>query len=405
MSSVYGTIAGIDVHKKWLYIVVGGEEKRRFRRHRCGSTTVELEELGAWLAAEQVRTVVMESTAQYWRPVWLALEGRFELLLAQAQSNAARRGRKSDYADAERLVRRLHAEELVLSFVPDAEQREWRLLARTRVEYARDVVRSQNRIESLLEEARIKISGWISNLLGVSGRRMLEALAAGESDPRKLAALGDGRLRATPEQLAAALNGSMSEMQRLLLRQRLDEIALLERNIEALDQAIARSLTPHREAIERLCAIPGIGVTAAEQIIAELGPEAATFPTAGHAASWVGVCPGRQESAGVSQSDRSPKGNRPMRRIITQCAWAAVRTKGCFFAGLFRRLVPRLGIQKAVWAVAHRLLRIVWMALHNKLDYQEFGPAARDPQAVAKRLEKMVREIKKLGFRVEITPA
>jgi transposase len=394
MNLTYGKIAGIDVHKKWLYVVTG--EQRR----RVGSTVSELNELCCWLKDEKVKTVVMESTAQYWRPVWIALIGEFELYLAQAQSNRARQGRKTDFLDAERLVRRLEANELVLSFVPDTEQQEWRMLTRKRVECANHMTRVRNHIETLLEQSRIKISGNLTDLLGVSGRRMLAALAAGESDPERLASLADFRLRASKEELTAALTGHMTLCGRLLLKQNLEQIELLDRHMEELSQALADCLKQHWDAIERLCEIPGIGINAAEQIIAELGPAAATFPSPRHVASWIGVCPGRQESAGVSRADTSPKGNRPLRRVLTQVAWAAVRTKGSFFQALFRKLTPRLGTQKALWAVAHRLSHVLWIVLHRKEHYRELGPIALNPRSMQSRLRKMIRQLTSLGYAV-----
>ena len=394
MNSVYGKIAGIDVHKKWLYVVAGD------KRQRFGSTVLELEELSHWLEQEQVNTVVMESTALYWKPVWIALRGLFQQYLAQAQSNRARAGRKQDFRDAERLIRRLAAQELDLSFVPEPEQQEWRMLTRQRVEYSQQLTRVRNHIEALLEEARIKISGYLSDLLSLSGRRMLKALSLGENDPATLAQLADPRVRATQEELAAALTGHMTALQRLLLRQDLSTIELLEQHMEEVSAELTRSLEQHTAAIERLCEIPGVGVSAAEQILAEVGPTAATFPTQAHLSSWAGLCPGREESAGVSQSNTCPKGNRSLRRILSQVAWSAVRMKNSFFQCLFRRLTPRLGVQKAIWAVAHRILRVIWIVLHRGESYRELGPLAGNPQHIQRKLRRMVRELTHFGYQI-----
>lgn len=407
MSSAYRVTAAIDVHKKWLYVVVAQPDaaEREFSRCRTGSTSQELAVLANWLHEQGVSTVVMESTAQYWKPVWAALEGEFTLLLAQARSNAAPHGRKSDYADATRLMKRLWAEDLRLSFVPDAEQRGWRLLTRTRVQHTRDITRLRNRIEGLLEECRIKISGLLSDLLGASGRRMLRALIAGKTtDPQKLAGLADKRLRATPEELERALTGQLGPVHRLLLGQLLDEIELLEDHMAKLDQSLLDQLASQREVVRRLCAVPGIGIEAAQLILAELGPRAAAFPTAAHAASWVGVCPGRNESAGQSTSDASPKGNRQMRRVLNQCAWAAVRSKDTYWQQLFRRLTPRLGVNKALWAVAHRILRVIWLVLHEGVEYQERGPCTPDPERLRRRIERMLYELRKRGVHFQLTP-
>ncbi len=406
MSSAYRVTAGVDVHKKWLYVVVGGPEapERDFARCRCGSTSQEMAVLANWLHDHGVATVVMESTAQYWKPVWAALEGEFTLLLAQARSNAAPRGRKSDYADAVRLVKRLWADDLRLSFVPEAEQRSWRLLTRTRVQHTREITRLRNRIEGLLEECRIKISGLLSDLLGASGRRMLRALISGTTDPRQLAELADSRLRATPEDLQRALDGQLRPVHRLLLGQLLDEIELLEQHMAKLDQCLLDEFKNQRDVIRRLSAVPGVGIEAAQLILAELGPRAASFPTAAHAASWVGVCPGRNESAGQSASDASPKGNRQMRRILNQCAWAAVRSKNTYWQQLFHRLIPRMGVNKALWAVAHRLLRIIWLILHEGVEYCERGPCALDDaDRLRRRIDRMLYELRKRGIHFQLT--
>src|SRR4029077_10186742 len=288
--------------------------------------------------------VVMESTAQYWKPVWEALERYWKptcekragarrksgtLHLAQALSNRRRRGRKRDLPDAERLVKRLVAQELTLSFVPDTEQRLWRTVTRKKYQLRCDRVRLQNQLESLLEEAHIKLSSFVSDLLGLSARRMLKALADGETNPTALAALADGRLRATPEQLCDAL-GACTDLQpvyRRLLKMALEQLQFLEQQIGQLDQEMASLLNQHQDAVQRLAEVPGLGVDSATQIIAEVGPTAATFPSAKQLSSWVGACPGDDESAGVNYSHRSPKGNRPMRRILNQAANAAVKTK------------------------------------------------------------------------------
>src|SRR5258708_11442945 len=286
----------------------------------------------------------METTAQYWRPVWEVLERSWKPLtqqrdgaarragtlhLAEAQSNRGRRGRKRDFADAERLVKRLIANELTLSFVPDPEQRLWRTLTRTKYQLIRNRVQLQNRLEALLEEAHLKLSSLVSDLLGVSARRMVQALADGETDPAALAALANYRLRATQERLRDALGAcqELNPVYRRLLKRALEELQLIEKQISQLDQEIADLLRPYQDQVQRLAEVPGLGGDSAQQIIAEVGPTAATFPSAGNLSSWVGACPGDDESAGVSHSHRSPKGNRHMRRLLNQAANAAVKYK------------------------------------------------------------------------------
>jgi len=299
----------------------------------------------------------MESTAQYWRPVWQALEGVCQLHLAQAHSNRAPKGRKRDFEDAQRLVRRHVAGELILSFVPGEEQRLWRIMTRTRQQLTRDRIRLRNQLEGFLEESRIKLSSHVSDLLGVSGRRILQALAQGATDPASIAALAGPAIRASQEQLADALNAAATvlPLRRQILRLFLERLELIDSQREALAKSLAESLQEHQNAVTRLAATPGLGVDSAQQIIAEVGPQVASFDSPGQLASWVGCSPGREESAEVSKSDRSPKGNRQMRRLLNQAANAAVKAKGSVFQDLYRRLVPRLGHPKAIWAVAHKL--------------------------------------------------
>jgi transposase len=292
-------IAGIDVHKKMLAVVVSDVEVDAecvFERRWFGSNPEQLRSLAIWLVEQEADEVVMESTAQYWKPVWQALERYWKpsrekregarrragtLHLAQALSNRGRRGRKKDFRDAERLVKRLVARELILSFVPDAEQRLWRTVTRKKYQLRCDRARLQNRVEALLEEAHIKLSSLVSDLLGLSARRMLKALAEGETNPAALAALADERLRATPEQLCDALGActELNPVYRRLLKMALEELRLIEEQIGQLDQEMAHLLCQHQDAVERLAEVPGLGVDSAQQIIAEVGPTAATFPT------------------------------------------------------------------------------------------------------------------------------
>ncbi len=399
-------IAGIDVHKKMLAVVVGQVQERsvKVERAKFGTTTEDLELLGDWLQTRGVEEVVMESTGQYHKPVWLQLEGRFRLHLAQARSNRGPKGRKRDFADALRMIKRFLSEDLILSYVPDAEQRLWRRLTRTKTSLGDQRQRVQLQIEALLEEMMIKLSSVVSDLLGASGRRILQAIASGEEDPAKLASLGDERLKASEQELQKALKGRVHAAHRLILGLFLKQIELLDEQIAVLEREISSALQPHQAVVERLADIPGLGLDSAQQIIAEIGPEAAAFPSAGQAASWVGVCPGREESAGESHNNRSPKGNRAMRRLLNQVAWAAVRTKGSYFQGLFQRLTVRKGVKVAIWAVAHRLLRVIWKILHQKVRYIEHGPRSGNGQAIQKRKRTLVRQLQRLGYAVQITP-
>ena len=413
-------IAGIDIHKKKLAVVVTDveiDDEYQFERRWYGANPEQLELLAQWLIEQQVEEVVMESTARYWTPVWAALEQHWRpvcrkregaartsgtLHLAQALSNRGRRGRKKDFRDAERLVKRLISQELVLSFVPDAEQRLWRSVTRTKNQLTRNKVRLQNQLEALLEEAHIKLSSLVSDLLGASARRMLKALAEGETDPLALAALADQRLRATSAELRDALGActELNPVYRRVVRMALEQLHLIEQQIGQLDQEIAGLLRQHQDAVERLAEVPGLGVDSAQQIIAEVGATAATFPSAKNLVSWVGACPGEDESAGVNHSKRSPKGNRQMRRILNQAANAAVKRKGSIFELLYRRFVPRLGHHKTIGAITHRLCQLIWILLHKGVRYEERGPAVCEKSKRVRTL-RMIRTLRNLGYRVE----
>jgi transposase len=400
-------IAAIDVHKSMLAVVltdVAADGPSQFERRKFGTLASDLASLAEWLAERQVREVVMESTAQYWKPVWRQLEGQCQLYLAQAQSNRARKGRKDDFRDAERLARRHVSAELVLSFVPDPEQRLWRTLTRSKYQLTRDRVRLGNQLESLLEDARIKLATQVSDLLGVSSRKILERLADGETDAQALAELAEPELRADPEELRDALSGAagMTPLHRQILRLFLERLALIERQMAELHRAAATALQPHQAAVVRLAAVPGFGPDSAQQVIAEVGPQAATFASPQELASWVGVCPGREESAEKSKSNATPKGNRTMRRVLNQAANAARKTKGSTFQLLYRRLLPRLGHRRTIWAIAHKLCRMVWIILHRGEEYIEFGPE-RDAKAEASRTARLIRRLRRLGY--QVTPA
>jgi transposase len=416
-------IAGIDVHKRMLHVVVSDVQvdgEYDFTRRVFGSLPEALRSLATWLGEQQVEEVVMESTAQYWKPVWGSLERYWKpicqtregalatsgtLHLAQALSNRGRRGRKKDFRDAERLVKRLVAHELILSFVPNVEQRLWRTVVRTKYQLTRNRVQLQNRLEALLEEAHIKLSSLVSDLLGASARRMLEAIAEGETNRATLAALADRGLRATQEQLQDALGvcQELNPVYRRLIKMVLDEVASIDKRIEQLNQEMANLLRSHEDQVQRLAEVPGLGVDSAQQIIAEVGATAATFPSEKHLSSWVGACPGEEESAEVNHSRRSPQGNRHMRRILNQAANAAVKHKGSIFQILYDRYVPRLGHNQTIGIIAHKLCRLVWKILQRGIRYEERGPEV-SKASKQKRTRKMIRELRRLGYRIEPSP-
>jgi transposase len=400
-----GRVAGIDVHKKVLMVVVLEirEQGETMKRKRFGTIDSELRALSGWLRELEVEEAVMESTAQYWKPVWYELETHMRMHLAQAFSNRAPRGRKHDFRDAERLVRRLLADELTLSFVPSGEQRSWRTMTRMKTHLTQDQSRLHSQIECLLEEMRIKLSSVVSDLLGVSGYRILRALAEGETEAKKLAALRDERLRASEEQLVDALSGNVQPYHQQLLALYLDRYDLIATQIEQLNRMTAESMQKHQEAVERLAQVPGFGVDSAQQVIAEVGEQASTFDSAAKLTSWVGTNPGREESAEQNHSSRSAKGNRYLRRILNQAAHAAVKKQGCHFQAVFRRLLPRLGYKGAIWAVAHRLCRLVWKILHERVHYVEQG-SEPNPKAKQQRARKLAQTLRRLGYQVDIKP-
>lgn len=406
MSTVCCRVAGIDVHKRILAVVIidSAAANNECASASFGTTHRDLTKLRAFLAEHGVTYAAMESTAQYWRPVWLALEGNFELVLTQARATRARRGRKRDMEDAKRIARRFLSGDLKASYVPGPEQREWRLLSRTRIAMVESIVRLRNQIEIVLEQAQIKLTSVVSDVLGLSGRRILRALIEGVTDPTQLAELAHHRLRSSRETLINALTGHITNAQRLVLKMQLEEVEQMERHMDELEHALAQAQATCQDAMERLCEIPGVSARAAQQIIAEIGPEAEAFDSAAQLASWVGASPGREESAGVSTSNRSPKGNRVLRRLLSQSAWAAIARKGSEAQRRYRRWIIRMGAQKAAWAVAHYLLRVIWKILHDRVRYVAPDSATLDRQTILRKVKRAAADLRRFGYTVSITP-
>jgi transposase len=400
MGSLNRCVAGIDVHKSMLAVVVRQERDGElvYEKRKFGTTRNEIQHLAAWLQQQQVNEVVMESTAQYWRPVWYGLEPHFGLHLCHPLKVRAPRGRKRDFRDAQRLADRWHSGDLEDSFIPGAEQRSWRWLTRTRVQLHRLIGVVRNRVEGLLEQGGIKLTAVATDPFGVSGWAMLKLLAKGETDVTVLAAEARGRLRKKEAHLKEALAGKLDPIYRMLLQQNLDQVELLRGQIGDVNKALAESMQAHTAALVRLSKIPGVDLAAAQELLAEIGPGALAFGTAEQFASWVGVCPGSQESAGVCYSHRSAKGNRYLRRLLCQIAWAAIHTKETFFAGLFARLLPRLEGKGAAWAVAHRIAKVVWLLLHEGVEYVEHGSAPLNPRTLARKFQRLMREFARAGI-------
>lgn len=400
MEVLYRCLAGIDVHKKMLAVVVRREagEQPEYIKRMFGTTRSEIEHLAAWLQHEGVSEVVMESTAQYWRPVWYGLEPHFQLYLTHPLKTKAPRGRKRDYRDAQRLADRWRSGDLEASFIPDAEQRSWRWLTRARVHLKKKIGVLHCQVEGLLEEAGIKLGAVVSDLFGVSSWAMLELIVKGETDPERLVEQARGDLRKKRDQLREALAGRLQPRYRLLLRQCMDQVRLLVAQVEEINCELAAAMKDHAAVLVRLTQVPGINLYAAEELISEIGPHAVAFPSAEQFASWAGVCPGSKESAGVCYSSRSAKGNRYLRRLLCQIAWGAIHTKNSFFADLFARFKPRLEAKGANWAVAHRITKLIWLILHDQVAYQEKGPAPPNPRTLVRKIRRLASQFETQGM-------
>jgi transposase len=402
METVYGSIAGIDVHKKMLAVVIHRQsgEQVEYEKRTFGTNRADIQHLAAWLQAHGVSEVVMESTAQYWWPVWNGLEPHCRLHLTHPLKTQAPRGRKWDFRDAQRLADRWSAGDLEESFIPGSEQRAWRPLTRARVQLKKKLSVVHSHVEGLLEHGGIKLSAVVSDLFGVSGWAMLEGIAQGVTEVEVLAGEARGALRKKITELKEALVGRLEPAYRLLLRQHMDQVRLLRRQVEEINQALAEAMKEHLVALHRLTKIPGVDLYAAQELLAEIGPKAAAFASAEQFASWVRVCPGSQQSAGVNYSHRSAQGNRYLRRLLCQIAWAAIHTKDTFFASLFARLKPRVEGKGAAWAVAHRIAKIVWLVLHQEVEYQEEGSAPPNERTLVRKFKRMLREFGTLGLDV-----
>jgi transposase len=406
MDIVYERCCGLDIHKKTVVACLstpgaGGKPTKQVRTF--GTMTVDLEALAAWLRAAAVTHVAMEATGVYWQPIYNLLEDEFTLLLANARHIKAVPGRKTDVRDCEWIADLLRHGLLRGSFVPDRPQRELRQLTRYRTALVRERSSEVNRLQKTLEGANIKLAAVASNVLGVSGRQILDALVAGATDPAALAALAQGRLRDKVALLEQALVGRFGAHQRFLVAQQLAHIDDLDAVIAQVSTEIETRLRPFAAAVERLDTIPGISRRAAEILLAELGTDLESFPSAAHLASWAGLCPGNHESAGKRTSGKTRKGNPWLRTLLVEAAYAAGRTQTALGAR-FRRLAARKGPKRAAIAVAHAILRIVYVLLTQETSYDELGVDyfdQRDRQAAERHA---VRRLESLGYTVTLEP-
>jgi transposase len=346
----------------------------------------------------------MESTGVYWKPLWNLMEDRFTLLLANAQHIKAVPGRKTDVRDCEWLADLLRHGLLKPSYVPDRPQRELRELVRYRTSLVHERTAEVNRLQKTLEGANLKLGDVTSVVVGVSGRAILRAIVGGQEDPSALAELAKGRLRPKRAALERALSGRLAEHQRFMLAEQLCHIDALDEMLERISAEISQRLEPKNAALDLLDGIPGIGRRIAEILIAEIGSDMTRFPTAAHLASWAGVCPGNNQSAGKRLGGKVRSGNRWLRTALVEAAQAAGRTRGTYLGAQFRRLARRRGKQKAAMAVGHSILVIAWHLLTRSTEYQDLGPTyfdERDRRLVERTL---VRRLEGLGYRVALTP-
>jgi transposase len=409
MDIVYSCCAGLDLHKKTVVACVrrqpaGGKLHKEVRTF--GTMTADLLALADWLTQQGVTHVAMESTGVYWKPVWNILEGSFQLLLVNARHIKQVPGRKTDVKDSEWIAELLQHGLLQGSFVPAAPQRELRELTRQRMQLMHQKASVANRLQKILEDANIKLASVATDVLGVSGRDMLQAIIAGQDDPQVLAELARRRLRAKIPELQVALKGRVTEHHRFLLKLLLDQVTQLEELIERLNQRITAVLPePMTQAVPQLVAVPGVGVRAAENILAEIGTNMEQFPTAGHLASWVGMCPGNNESAGKRKSGRTTKGNQWLRATLVQVAWAASHTKDTYVAAQYRRLAGRRGKKRALVAVAHTILIILYHLLKKPTaTFRELGPAYLERLESKQLTRHLVRRLERLGHKVTLEP-
>ncbi len=406
MDVAYPRCGGLDVHKDTVVACVltstdAGAPAKAVRTF--GTTSAQLRALGDWLAERAVTHVAMESTGVYWQPVWNVLDGRFALLLANAAHVKAIPRRKTDVGDAEWLAELLRHGLVRGSFVPDRAQRERRELTRHRAELVTARTAAVNRLHKTLEGTNLKLGSVVTDLMGKSGRAILAALLAGDTDPARLADLAEGRLRAKRAQLAEALVGELTAHHRLLLGQHLAHVDFLDAQIVQVEAALAAHLAPDADLVARLDTIPGVGTRTAEVLVAEVGAEVERFASADHLTSWAGVCPGQDQSAGKRRSGRTRKGNKALRTALVEAAQAAGRTKDTALGRRYRRLKERLGAKKAAVAIARHILEIAYHLIKEGTAYREPAPA-RGPLARRGDHRRHVQALETLGYHVTLHP-
>lgn len=407
MELLHQRCAGLDVHKETVVACVrlASEGKVVTEVKTFTTTTQGLLALSDWLSENSCTHVAMEATGVYWKPVWHVLaDGELELVLANAAHVKNVPGRKTDVSDAVWLAELLAHGLIRASFVPDAATQNLRTLLRTRKQLVREKTRHTQRIHKTLEDANIKLDAVLANVLGKSGRAMLDALVAGESDPARLAAFAHASVKCPPEKLREALRGRVQDQHRFLLRTHLELIDALDAAIASMDRQVEANLAPFRTAVELVSTIPGVKALGAQGIVCEIGTDMSRFPTAGHLLSWAGLCPRNDASAGKRRSTRLRKGAPWLKTILVQCAWAAIRKKGSYLQAQYLRLKSRRGPQKAICAVAASILSAVYHMLKDGTLYHDLGPDHFHRRSKTTQTQRLVSRLQHLGYAVEITP-
>lgn len=407
MEVLYPHCAGLDVHKNTVVACVrhmeGGKVSSCVKSF--ASTTGGLMGLSEWLSSEKVTHIGMEATGVYWKPVWHILsDGEFTLVLANAAHVKNVPGRKTDVNDATWLADLMAHGLIKPSFVPDEPTQQLRDLLRTRKQFVRERAGHVQRIQKTLEDANVKLDSVISDVVGVSGRRMLGALIEGQTDARALAALAHENIRATAEQLQAALHGRVTKHHRFLLKLHVDHLDAVEAAIARIDQEVSANVQPFRTAVEMLSAIPGVSLLSAEVILSEIGMDMSRFPSAGHLISWAGLCPKNDESAGKRRSRQMKKGAPWLKTTLMQCAWAATRVKGTYLQAQYFRLRSRRGAKKAIGGVGASILTAVYHMLRNGCLYQDLGAAHFDNQRKTQQVARLIKRLHNLGYSAQIQP-
>jgi transposase len=416
MDVMFERVAGLDVHKAMIIatvrIILGGKVKRECRSFE--TTTSGLLELLAWLTASGCTHVAMEATGVYWKPVWSILsDGEFELILANAAHIKNVPGRKTDMNDATWIADLLACGLIKASFVPTAEIQDLRSLQRARKQLTREQTRHTQRIQKTLEEANIKLDTVISNIMGVSGRKIIEAMIDGVRNTSRLVALADRRLKATPKQLYDALHGRLTDHHRFMLKLYLSQYDALDKSIieidrevdaatQRMDGEVEAGTATFRSRINLLSTMPGISALSATAILAETGRDMSHFPTAGHFVAWAGLCPGQNESAGKRKSSRLRKGAPWLKTMLVQCAWSAVKKKDSYYRAQFNRLKARGGAKKAICAVAASMLTAIYHMLTKGVQHKDLGADHFDRRASDIKAKRLVTQLNKLGFEVEL---